>query len=309
MSMPDILSLPLGGGTIVHTDDAKRIKQIGPDSVGYRLQEQALAFGGQVITATDIAIAGRFIFEGDRNEGDPLQIGHTTVKLPKSMVDEALSLFKRTITDGVDRMKTSKESIPVIVCGGGSILIDSQQQFTGVTRMIRPAHYAVCNAVGAALCSVSGTVESIVDLIPSTVDGGEQRQRELNRLMVAVRQQCEQNGAHPSSIRVAEIEQIPLTYYPGGYRHRVLLTAIGQLDMTKLKGEKSTSSEKKVVPLDIVEEPAHIAKAPIFINMANKRAIFDERGVWRIDPIDIEYIAYGAGILGKSLFIDRHHQP
>ena len=169
--------------------------------------------------------------------------------------------------------------------------------------MIRPAHYAVCNAVGAALCSVSGTIESIVDLIPSTVDGGEQRQSELNRLMTAVREQCEQNGAQPSTIQVAEIEQVPLTYYPDGYRHRVLLTAIGQLAMTTLRGEKSGTGETTVVPLDIVEGAAQDAKAPVFINMANKAPIFDEQGVWKIDAIDIEYIAYGAGILGKRLLI------
>lgn len=30
--------------------------QVGPDSVGHKLQQEALAFGGSVITATDIAM-------------------------------------------------------------------------------------------------------------------------------------------------------------------------------------------------------------------------------------------------------------
>ena len=31
--------------------------QVGPDSVGHKLQQEALAFGGSVVTATDIAMA------------------------------------------------------------------------------------------------------------------------------------------------------------------------------------------------------------------------------------------------------------
>ena len=30
--------------------------QVGPDSVGHQLQQEALAFGGNVVTATDIAM-------------------------------------------------------------------------------------------------------------------------------------------------------------------------------------------------------------------------------------------------------------
>lgn len=299
MAMPDILSLPLGGGTIVHLDEKKQIKQIGPDSVGYQLEKQSLAFGGQVITTTDVVVASGYMSE---------QIGHTTVTLPQSIIDETLHFIERTITMGVDRMKMNKESIPIVICGGGSILIDSQQTFTGVSQIIRPSHYAVCNAVGAALCSVSSTIESIIDLIPSSVDGGEQRQRELNQLMIVARQQCEQNGANPNTIELVDIEQVPLTYYPGGYRHRVLLTAIGQLDMTKIKCEKSSSQDEETrMPLNIVREPPQDAKAPVFIDMTNKIPLFDEQGVWRIDPIDIEYIAYGAGILGKSLVTSKNH--
>ena len=50
MTMPDVLSLPLGGGTVVHVDDNHHVKCVGPDSVGYQLDTQALAFGGEVIT-------------------------------------------------------------------------------------------------------------------------------------------------------------------------------------------------------------------------------------------------------------------
>lgn len=168
-------------------------------------------------------------------------------------------------------------------------------------QMLRPNHFAVCNAVGAALCCVSATIDVLVDLPPSSVDGGQQRKQELDRLTSKAYEQCEQNGARLDSIHLADLEQIPLAYYPGGHRHRVQLTAIGQLDLDKFQrntpvnhGRKSTMQLKKEAPADI--------KPPIHVEMTKKQPTFNENGVWCIDAIDIEYIAYGTGILGKHVY-------
>ena len=40
--MPDIISIGLGGGSLIRDNGNK----VGPDSVGYRLTEKALVFGG-----------------------------------------------------------------------------------------------------------------------------------------------------------------------------------------------------------------------------------------------------------------------
>lgn len=53
----DTFSLPLGGGTVIHVDEKDESVQVGPDSVAYQLEQEALAFGGQTITATDVALA------------------------------------------------------------------------------------------------------------------------------------------------------------------------------------------------------------------------------------------------------------
>ena len=50
--MPDIISIGLGGGSLIRDNGNK----VGPDSVGYRLTEKALVFGGETLTATDIAV-------------------------------------------------------------------------------------------------------------------------------------------------------------------------------------------------------------------------------------------------------------
>ena len=140
-------------------------------------------------------------------------------------------------------------------------------------------------------------LESIVDLPPSSVDGGVQRQLELARLTQAVHEQCQRNGAQPSTIRLVDIEQVPLSYYPGGYRHRVLLTAVGALDLSKLKRSDSYTKEPYQLTETFPDEPKAI-KPPTHTVLANKRPVFDEKGVWIVDAIDIEYIAYGVGILG-----------
>jgi N-methylhydantoinase A/oxoprolinase/acetone carboxylase beta subunit len=49
-SIPDVYSIPLGGGSIVRT--AHRQVHIGPDSVGSRLAEEGICFGGQTLTVS-----------------------------------------------------------------------------------------------------------------------------------------------------------------------------------------------------------------------------------------------------------------
>lgn len=54
--MPDVLSIGLGGGTLIHQEEPFRV---GPDSLGYRILEESLSFGGKVLCTTDIAIANK----------------------------------------------------------------------------------------------------------------------------------------------------------------------------------------------------------------------------------------------------------
>lgn len=57
------------------------------------------------------------------------------VNVPSVIVEQVLTYIRDAITIGVDRMKTNKEPVPVILCGGGSILIDPKQSFDGVTEV------------------------------------------------------------------------------------------------------------------------------------------------------------------------------
>ena len=62
--MPDILSLGLGGGTRIRLMAPAR-SGIGPDSVGYRLLEEAYVFGGSTLTASDVAVKAGLASFGD----------------------------------------------------------------------------------------------------------------------------------------------------------------------------------------------------------------------------------------------------
>ncbi len=64
--MPDVLSLGIGGGS--HVDGA----EVGPQSVGYELTTRALVFGGDTLTATDLAVAA-----GLAEIGDPDRVAGT----------------------------------------------------------------------------------------------------------------------------------------------------------------------------------------------------------------------------------------
>lgn len=61
VSVSDTVSLPLGGGTVIHVNEKDESIQVGPDSVAYRLEQEALAFGGQTITTTDVALAAGLV--------------------------------------------------------------------------------------------------------------------------------------------------------------------------------------------------------------------------------------------------------
>src|SRR5215217_3785753 len=59
--MPDVYSFGLGGGSLVRENPFA----IGPQSVGYRITDAALVFGGATLTATDVAVAAGIADIGD----------------------------------------------------------------------------------------------------------------------------------------------------------------------------------------------------------------------------------------------------
>lgn len=211
--MPDLISIGLGGGTIVRA--ANGAVDVGPDSVGYRVVSEALVTGGSTLTLSDIsARAGRM-----HGFGDPALaagVDEDTVRQAIEWVDERVQIL-------CERMKASRSALPLIAVGGGSHLVPDD--VPGVSRVVRPDHHSVANAFGAAIAEASGTVDRVYRF---DVDGREECLEDAKQLAsdAAVR-----SGANPMEVRITSLSEIPMSYLPGG-GCRVQVKAAGPLAQT-----------------------------------------------------------------------------
>jgi N-methylhydantoinase A/oxoprolinase/acetone carboxylase beta subunit len=208
--MPDVLSLGIGGGSLVKQNGEVTV---GPESVGFELTRRALVFGGDTLTASDLAVA-----DGRASFGDAERVA----RLDRSVARAGLEWAERQIAEAVDRMKTSAEPIPVVLVGGGSVLL--RDALEGASRVLRPEHFGVANAIGAAIAQVGGEVEKVFSLDAlSRDDALEQAKAEATEKAVAA-------GAVASSVRIVDVEEVGLAYLPGNAT-RIKVKAVGDLEL------------------------------------------------------------------------------
>jgi len=203
--MPDLLPIGLGGGTIVDPDAGT----IGPKSVGYRITREALVFGGQTVTATDLAVAS-----GRADIGDKSLVKH----LDQSFVSDLMKTSDMMIEESVDRMKVSADKVSLIAVGGGSFLIPDR--IKGVAEVHHVEHAGIANALGAAMAQVSGEVDQVFAGL-----GRDAAMAEAESIAVA---RAVEAGAIADSIKTIEIEDLPLAYLKGDSR-RVRVRVVGDI--------------------------------------------------------------------------------
>jgi N-methylhydantoinase A/oxoprolinase/acetone carboxylase beta subunit len=208
--MPDVYSFGLGGGSVVTSEPLR----IGPQSVGYALTSKSLAFGGTTLTASDIGIAAGLVAFGE-----PQRLS----ALDPTFVRHCLDTIGRMVYEGVDRMKISAAPVPLIAVGGGSFLVP--ENISGVSRVIRAPHYQVANAVGAAIAQISGEVDQTFTLETLTRDAA------LAQAKALALQRARAAGAHPDTLQIVDIEEIPLTYLPSNAL-RIRVKAVGDLALS-----------------------------------------------------------------------------
>jgi N-methylhydantoinase A/oxoprolinase/acetone carboxylase beta subunit len=192
--MPDLVTIALGGGTALSGDDDGGRVRLGPESVGYRLLNEALIFGGSTPTLTDAAVA-----VGRARLGDPSRIGSW-----RGLLEAASRAADVELADAIDRVKTAKGDMTLIAVGGGSILIPDE--LPGVSEVIRPDHFDAANAIGAAIASVSGQVDRIFHF------GAGGRKAALDEASAEARDHAVAAGADPETVQIVELEEIPLAY-------------------------------------------------------------------------------------------------
>ncbi|MFQ5796343.1 MAG: hydantoinase/oxoprolinase N-terminal domain-containing protein [Candidatus Bipolaricaulia bacterium] len=208
--MPDVYSFGLGGGSIVSNHPLK----IGPQSVGYELTTQGMVFGGSVMTATDMAVAGDLVDIGDKQ---------VVQSLDSNLVKDVLNEIQSMVDNAVDRMKTSADPIPVILVGGGTILVSRTVE--GASEMLKPDHFPVANAVGAAIAQVGGEIDRVFSLEKTSRDEVlDQAKQEASNKAIAA-------GAKQETVHIVDVEEVPLTYLPSN-AVRVRVKAVGDLALS-----------------------------------------------------------------------------
>ena len=190
--MPDLVTIALGGGTVLSGDGQD--VTLGPQSVGYRLLDEALIFGGSTPTLTDAAVA-----IGRTRLGDPAR-----TRPRRELLEAAARAADTRLAEAIDRVKTARGDLTLIAVGGGSVLIPDQ--LPGVSEVLRPDHFDAANAIGAAIASVSGQVDRIFQFGP----GG--RKAALDEASAEARDHAVAAGADPATVEIVELEEIPLAY-------------------------------------------------------------------------------------------------
>lgn len=210
--MPDVLALGLGGGSVVRLKDGK--VTIGPDSVGFRLSQEAMVFGGTAVTTTDIAVAAGQVDIGD--------VSRVRGRLPQHLVDGAIAKIHEVLEAGIDRVKSSSQDVTAILVGGGSVLVS--RPLKGVSRLIVPERSAEANAIGAAIAQVGGEADRI--FLYSDVA----RETAMATAKAEATDKAIAAGGNPSTVKVIDVEEVPLGYGAGD-AVRVRTKVVADLEM------------------------------------------------------------------------------
>ncbi|KAJ9295481.1 hypothetical protein DTO271G3_5937 [Paecilomyces variotii] len=279
-AMPQVESIGLGGGSILHVADAK--VTVGPDSVGHEIIDRALCFGGDTATATDIMVA------------TGAKVGNRPVQLKQELITAAKDRIKLMLESHIDRMKTSPEPCDVLLVGGGSILCP--QELEGVSSILVPPHAEVANAVGAAIAEIGAEAEAVVDEKNKDAELVITRHKAISKAV--------SRGAVQNAIRIIEEEVTGIAYIDG--KCRIVVKVVGPIDYSKFgsdaeedinsnqNGDAITHKETKDHQLDnyAIDEKE--------VDIETYKPFVDENRVWRLSETDLAFIAAGCYILGTG---------
>ena len=284
-SMPEVLSIGLGGGSLVHEDG-----RVGPTSVGCAIRTESQCFGGGTLTATDIVVA-----TGSDKSISP----GWEHKIPQAIIDKARLDIKRQLQRGVEMIRTSDDdNVILLVVGGGSVIqIDD---LPGIKRCIRPPFHDCANAVGAAIAKISGDIDNII--IPG-LKTHEEIEADLKSEALAL---AIKNGAQPSSVEVVDLEIIPIQYVTNN-AVRAVAKAVGELGRDSSFISKITGVHAKVLkptPEVIKKQIRTPSKARLTMAEEEIETYIPEvskaTGEWFVSEIDLAFIAEGVGIFGTG---------
>ncbi|PNY21208.1 Hydantoin utilization protein A [Tolypocladium capitatum] len=289
-SMPEVVSIGLGGGSKV-TVDAELADHIsvGPASVGHLIREQARVFGGHTLTATDVVVAA-----GKAELGDTSLIKN----VPQATIDLARQEIKKKLEAIIDKMKVSAAPVHVLLVGGGALLVT--EDLAGVDECIQPVHQGAANAVGAAIAKVSGEVDTVEIL------EGKQEKDVIGSACQRAIDQAIDKGAAREDVKIVEINRMPLQYM-SQVTIRIQVRAVGKLavpeDLALCAGpvwvNDGETGEQEVQKVSVPTALDPTTKPTLGVDLESYRP--DVRnGVWYVSEVDLELMSTGCGVLGTG---------
>ncbi|KAK7227515.1 hypothetical protein V2G26_015518 [Clonostachys chloroleuca] len=291
-ALPAVESIGLGGGSVVRETDGGDVT-IGPDSVALDLLSKARLFGGETLTTSDVAVAAdKGINPFASAGGDPARLSD----ISEDTIRKAGDTARRMLEELIDRTKLQKGPVDVLIVGGGSLIIDASQSFSGV-RAIRTVNGGeVANAVGAAISRVSAVVDTVVDTSNQTV---KQAQGKVSALAI---EKVVVQGAQEGTVEIAEVSILPIQYADS--KARIVTRAIGELDTVVTTTTDDEIADEMLSEIFNIQENGHAvgnnpgaADDVERVDPSSYRPLVKD-GQWIVSSTDLEYIAAGCKVLG-----------
>ncbi|HBL98958.1 TPA: hypothetical protein DDZ86_04945 [Candidatus Dependentiae bacterium] len=217
-SMPDVLSLALGGGSIVSISH-NNTPTIGPCSVGSALLQKAYCGGGNTLTLTDCALQCDCY---DNCGNSSMLTPKAAAPINKKDAHAVMELAIQTIARAIERFACLEKEIPVVFVGGGAALFPLEliKTYFPNRTVIKPLDLEVANACGAACAVVSGTVDETVLL--------EQREATMKMLQQKAVKLAIEKGAEAKTVVIQDETVLPYAYVSKPTA-RVRIVATGKL--------------------------------------------------------------------------------
>ena len=120
----------------------------------------------------------------------------------------------------IEMMKPGGKDMPVILVGGGAVLVS--QGLKAASKLYRPENAGVANAIGAAIAQIGGEAERMLSYRKTP------REEAIKMVTQAATDRAVKAGANLASIKAVDIEETAIPYMDEGAT-RVRVKVIGDL--------------------------------------------------------------------------------
>lgn len=281
---PLTFSCGLGGGSIVLEKNGDIT--IGPESVGQNIQRDAISFGGNVLTVTDIAIAkGRMNSFGDLHAVKQ-NISQQVIDKADDMLHQKLAAMINMAVPYVDK----DQQFPVVLVGGGAVVFDLEKLKPlldkSVHLIIVPPNASSANAIGASIAKISGQFSRIYQYQDTPEAKGMPREEAINNARQRAIADAVKKGANPETVKELGLTEVPLNYLAGALNN-IKVEVIGEFQNTTNNTHESFNRPfMSDIPLSIEVTP-NITAVPIDKKLDADKQYFAD-------------MALGAAVLGSG---------